>query len=333
MDEDTGVTDRTQGVLGKLFYVPPGGTVYNTAAEYIANATPVDVDLYFNQLFVPTRPFDRGFVTQSGITLTAGDGVTTLYEWFGISYKGNLQLGPGDAPGAYQLAVLSDDGSMMYVGPDGSESLVVDNDGWHPTRMGCATAPVNLAAGDKLPFRLDYFQGPRYHISVVLMWRPWPSDPAAETDPLCGASGNSFFFDSTQDPPAPTANYSALLDRGWKVVAPENLSLPIADGGGQAENPCNEPAPVLSAITVSGVQRDQVTVSWTTDRPASSQVVYTDAATGTVASTVAATTLVTSHSVVVTGLAANTLYRVKAVSQSSSGRSAESGEVTIRTAR
>lgn len=329
MDGDSGIVDRTQGVLGKLFYVPEGGTVYNTAAEYIANATPVDVDIYFNQLFVPTRPFDRGFVTQSGITLTAGDGVTTLYEWFGISYKGNLQLGPTDAPGAYQLAILSDDGSMMYVGPEGSQSLVVNNDGWHSTRMGCATAPINLAAGEKLPFTLDYFQGPRFHISLVLMWRPWPTNPADETDPLCGSAGNSFWFDSTQDPPAPTANYDALLARGWKVVAPENLSLP----GEAEENPCNEPAPVLSAVTISGVQRNQITVSWTTDRPATSQVVYTDAATGAVSSTPATTTLVTNHNVVVTGLTANTLYRVKGVSQSSSGRSAESAEVTLRTAR
>lgn len=328
MDGDNGVTDRFQGVHGELYYTEALATPYRAVSDYINFGTQIPVDIFFNQIYVPTRPFDRGFVTQSGITLATQNG-DTLYEWFAIRHRGQLQLGLNDPAGAYQLAVLSDDGSVMYVGPEGAETIAVNNDGFHSTKLGCGSQPIDMRVGAKLPFVLDYFQGPRFHISVILLWRPMPLDPALQNDVGCGVSGNSTWFDSTYDPPLPKPAYDGLLARGWKVVAPENLSLPRA----AVANPCNEPTPVLSAVTVSGIQRTEVTASWTTDRGATSQAIVTNAATGVVVSTTATTTLVTGHSVVVTGLLANTLYRLKGVSQSSSGRSAESAEVTFRTPR
>ena len=331
LDDGSGAQDSDQGVHGELFYVPPGGPQYSSVSDYINHATPVPVDLYFNQLFIPTRPFDRGFVTQSGITLTAGDGVTTLYEWFGIRFEGNLQLAPAQAAGNYQLAVLSDDGAVLSVGASDSALELINNDGWTPTRMRCATAPVSLAAGQRLPFTLDYFQGPRYHIALIMMWRPWPASPADVNDPLCDRSGNNFWFDSNQNPPAPTNNYNALLARGWTVVAPENLVLP----GAQEENPCNAPAPVLSGLSVGSVGSTTATVSWLTDIPATSQVVVTEVATGAVSfvPTPENPNLILVHSVPVSGLKTNTQYRVAARSKSSSGLSADSNEVIFRTAR
>lgn len=328
LDGGSGNLDAELGLHGQLFYIPPGSPTPATAAEYITNAVKVDVDLFFNQLYVPTRPFDRGFVTQGGITLAAADG-TQLYEWFGIRFDSRLQLAAGQPAGDYQLAILSDDGSMLRVDRGAGPESWIENDGWHPTRMGCSTIPLNMAAGTAVPFQLDYFQGPRYHISLVMMWRPLPANPADQVDPLCGTSGNSQFFDSTQDPPAPTARYNALLSRGWQVIGPQNYALPET----QEENPCNAPAPVISATAVSGITSSQATMTWATDIPATSMVIYTEVATGTVSSTTEITTFATSHSVTITGLRANTQYRAKAFSKSTSGLSSESAELTFRTSR
>ncbi|MGE0762156.1 MAG: hypothetical protein AB7N80_02645 [Bdellovibrionales bacterium] len=328
LDDGVGDQARDQGLHGRLYYVEPGGPQYSSVHDYMSYATEAPVDLFFNQLYVPTRPFDRGFVTESGITLQAADG-STLYEWFGIHFESQLQLASGQAPGRYQIGVLSDDGTMMSVGEPGFEQLLINNDGWTPTRMRCATEAVELAAGQKLPFTLDYFQGPRYHIALVMVWRPWPASPADVNDPLCDRSGNSFWFDSTQNPPRPTSNYHALLSRGWQVIQPENFALP----GSQEENPCNEPAPILSNLAIGDITTTSATVTWLTDRPATTQVVLTEVATGTVTVLDGDAALVLNHTLVMTGLRVNTQYRVKAVSKSASGRSSETPEITFRTSR
>jgi len=321
--------NRFQGIHGALSYADPDGPHYETVAEYMDHATPVDVDLFFNQLYVPTRPFDRGFVTQGGTTIKAADGLTTLYEWFAIRFSGLFVLGPQDAAGPYQMAILSDDGSVLDVGDGvGGTRRLIDNDQWHPTRLGCATEPLEMSATSAVPFQLDYFQGPRYHIALIVLWRPWPSAPGDVVDPMCGRQGNSMWFDYTQDPPTPTANYNNLLARGWKVLTPENYLLP-----GQEDNPCNAPAPVISSPNIVNVTKTSATMTWNTDIPASSQVEIKAVVSGEILVTTPAIALVTSHSVDVSGLTSNTLYEAKAISASSSGLSSESAVITFRTNR
>lgn len=329
MDDHVDNQVREQGVHGRLFYVEPGGPQYSRVADYIEFGTEPDVDLYFNRLFVPTRPFDRGFVTESGETITAADGFSTLYEWFGIHFESRLTLSGSMSPGRYQMAILSDDGAVMNVGPSGEQNLVIDNDGETSTRLRCATEAVELQAGQMLPFSIDYYQGPRYHIAMILLWRPWPASPADVNDPLCDKWGNDFWFDSTQVPPQPQSNYNDLLSRGWQVVPAESLMLPER----KTFNPCNEPAPVISGVSVPSVSTNAATVTWQTDRPATTQVSLTEVATGVVTLTALDSTLNENHSVMLTGLRSNTQYRVKVISSSASGRSTESTEIIFRTSR
>lgn len=325
--ENVSPAPREQGVRGTLYYLDSTQPRYNNVADYLANGNLVsDVALYFSRIFIPTRPFDRGFVTHAGETILNHND-NTLYEYFAIRHEGRIQLG-SKPPGLYQMAVLSDDGAMFSMDFTGANyENVVSNDNNHPTRMACASIPVELSATDKIPFLLDYYQGPRYHISLILMWRPWPADGAQ--DPFCGVQGNSFYFNSNVNPPAPTANYLALEARGWEPLAPENYLLPESS----EPNPCNEPAPVISGFTVTAITNSTITVAWTTDRPATSQVQYRR-------SNVAVPTLTdsdgqwrTSHVVTITGLTANSDYIVQGVSASSSGLSTESSQLTVRTRR
>jgi hypothetical protein len=78
------------------------------------------------------------------------------------------------------------------------------------------------------------------------------------------------------------------------------------------------PAPVISAITSSGVTANSVTIAWTTDQLSSSQVEYgTTTSYGSLSTLNSA--LVTAHSVTLTGLAPGTTYNYAVMSATSGG--------------
>lgn len=106
---------------------------------------------YAKQLNLPARSFQDGF-----------PGVTDRFEWFAVRYAGKMNASKA---GTYNFHVQSDDGSIVWI--DGKK--VLDNDGQHAPED--ANANVTLAAGAH-DFQLDYFQGPRYQIALVLWVTP-----------------------------------------------------------------------------------------------------------------------------------------------------------------
>jgi hypothetical protein len=103
--------------------------------------------IYTSTLNVPPRNFQEGF-----------PGVTKRTEWFAIDYTGRFWI---EKPGVYRFALLSDDGSRLYI----DDRMVVDNDGVHGplTRIGS----VELAGGIHR-IHVEYFQGPREEVALVL---------------------------------------------------------------------------------------------------------------------------------------------------------------------
>ena len=98
---------------------------------------------------IPLRSFDAGF-----------PGITDLFEWFGIRFTGKIII---PAAGQYTFALQSDDGANLYI----DNKIVIDNDGLHASQR--KTAKVTLTSGEH-DIRIDYYQGPRYHIELVLFW-------------------------------------------------------------------------------------------------------------------------------------------------------------------
>ncbi|MEQ1876103.1 MAG: fibronectin type III domain-containing protein [Bdellovibrionia bacterium] len=321
-------TFLSRGLVGKLYYLTDDQPRYSSVDEFIPNAHAIDADLYFNRLFVPTRPFDRGFYTMDGTLVTNPDG-EALYEYFGVEMETMIKLAPGQAPGNYQFAILADDGAMMRLHEAGGDTLIVNNDGVHPTKMGCQSGSLYMDANTKLPVQVRYHQGPRFHISLVMMMRPMPTDPTLQNDALCGQMGNSMYFDSTQNPPSAKPNFYALLERGWTVLEGSNFELP------NPKNPCviqEEPIEITN-MALSSVTTSAVTVTWTTNVPGTTKVEYKATNGGTWVFTAENPALVTSHSVTVTGLTPNTLYTFKAFSNSASMQTAQSDERATRTQR
>lgn len=322
---------RDRGLIGNLFFLSDDQPRYNNLADFMDNAHVAEANIYLDRLFIPTRPFDRGFYTQSGSLITNASG-TTLYEYFGLHMESQLQLAAHEPAGYYQLATLADDGAIIKI-PDGHGGwkVIVNNDGTHATKMACATEPIYLDHNTKIPVMIDYYQGPRYHISLVSMWRPWP-DGVSQTvvDPLCGKQGNSLFFDSTKNPVEPKQPFYELLARDWKVLENANYYFPD-----QAENPCvpTEQPLAISNFTISNVQRDRITLVWTTNIPSTSQGWWKQVSTGVSGTSAVDATLVQHHTLTITGLTANTLYSVKAISTTPGGQNAVSDERAFRTLR
>jgi hypothetical protein len=103
--------------------------------------------VYTYSLAIPPRDFTEGF-----------PGLPDRLEWFAIDYTGRFWV---DKPGLYRFLLTSDDGSRLYI--DGKK--VVDNDGIHATET--ASGVVNLKGGLH-EMRVSYFQGPRYHVALML---------------------------------------------------------------------------------------------------------------------------------------------------------------------
>jgi hypothetical protein len=103
--------------------------------------------IYASALNIPLRDFTEGF-----------PGVTKREEWFAIEYTGRFWI---EKPGLYRFALTSDDGSKLFI----DDQAVVDNDGIHA--LLAKFASVELAGGIH-KIRVQYFQGPRFQVALIL---------------------------------------------------------------------------------------------------------------------------------------------------------------------
>jgi hypothetical protein len=95
-------------------------------------------------------------------------------------------------------------------------------------------------------------------------------------------------------------------------------------------SPPDVTAPVISGVTASGMTQTGATITWTTDEGSSSQVEYgTTDQYGT--ATTLDSTLVTSHSVALTGLTAGTTYHFRVKSTDAASNEAVSADYTFAT--
>ncbi|MBS1984453.1 MAG: hypothetical protein JST16_09790 [Bdellovibrionales bacterium] len=191
-------------------------------------STTLDSKIYLSQVNVPTRAFTAGFPKFDGTLIKGADGVTSLVEWFRIDLDGFVELPAGKPEGDYEFAMLADDGARLNLGYNHTEYAA--SIGQQETKMICGTQTVHMRPGETLPINLSYFQGPRYHIALVLLWR----QASATSEPLCGQYGNNKWFDSSVTPSVPKPAYNQLVARGWSPVPVESLRIP----DDEILNPC-----------------------------------------------------------------------------------------------
>jgi len=134
------------GLRGDIYFIPEN----SQKLPKFEKLKPVGT-IYTTQLNVPDHNFTLGF-----------PGVTDRFEWFAIDYTGKFWI---EKPGKYTFALLSDDGSKLYI--DGH--TVIDNDGVHAARAYASTA--KLKEGPHT-LRVSYFQGPRTEVALILVVAP-----------------------------------------------------------------------------------------------------------------------------------------------------------------
>lgn len=318
-------TSYEKGLKAQLFYRDAGMPRYYKSTDYIEKARASNQTIFLSDINVPTRMFTEGFVTPSGNVLQS-DSEEKLIEYFALKAKSHLALTEQDEEGDYELAMLADDGSTLSLNGE----LLISNDGDHPTRMGCASKITTLKKGDQLPLEMTYYQGPRYHISNVLIWR---KASQAGLDALCGQLGNHLFFNPDAQS-KPQQAFKDLQSRGWKIVKPDNFIMSSTTT--QVPNPDYNPCatgtdPVVSKFAVGEVVLQSVGLSWQTDIPATSQVIITNQTTGGVTVTTTDNILRTQHQVQLDNLQSNTVYRVQAYSVSEDMGKGKSIELEFRT--
>jgi len=145
------------GLRGEIFYLHKGTSMLPD----FARLKPAGV-IWTTYLNVRPHHWRDGF-----------PGITKRFEWFGINYAGRFWIGK---PGLYKFALLSDDGSKLYI----DDREIVDNDCQHPPDVrGVA---VTLSGGIHR-IRVSYFQGPRDCVALILavagpdeQWRIFNTD-------------------------------------------------------------------------------------------------------------------------------------------------------------
>jgi hypothetical protein len=125
------------GLRGEIYFLPKDTTVLpdfeNSSLEPVGT-------IWTTTLNIPPRHWRDGF-----------PGITKRNEWFAINYTGRFWI---DKPGWYKFALLSDDGSNLYI----DDQLAIDNDCQHPPDTRAARV---LLSGGIHRIRVPYFQGPR----------------------------------------------------------------------------------------------------------------------------------------------------------------------------
>jgi hypothetical protein len=315
------------GIKADLFYRTSAMPRWYSSNEYITSGFKSTQNIFLSDMNVPTRLFTEGFMNAQGTALQ-DDQHNKLIEYFGLKMTTNVVLTDLDDEGDYEFAVLSDDGAKMTIKSGTTltaDQLLIDNDGDHPTQMGCATQVVRLVKNALLPIELTYYQGPRYHISNVLMFR---KSSVAGRDALCGHNGNNLFFDPDHSS-TPQPAFAALLARGWKVLKPENFKISV---DGASYNPCvTGSSPGISNFQIGEIILSDVTFSWETSLPATSQVVLTEVTSGVETITTSDNILRLNHQILISGLKARTQYRAQALSVSENLGRSYSSPITFTT--
>lgn len=240
-------SDLFHGVVAQLKYLDasvlasPDFSSHQNVSYFQDRGTSVNATLFMDEINVPTRMFSLGFTTLSGDLIKDQNG-KTLYENFTVHFESQIQLTESQNPGPYQFALLADDGAVLTMDLGAGDQVIVNNDGVHPSKFVNSKAPVYLSS-TPVPLKLDYFQGPKYHIAMMLLWRPWPSSGSSD-DSMNGQSGNSLFFNPNVVPSAPTSTFKGLLSRGWRPVPAASLILPSA----VANNPCQVSSTIKTSI-------------------------------------------------------------------------------------
>lgn len=220
-NEEESTNNMNKGLVGEIRLLKSNNdSGRNLLSTYLDENKSYKVDgvkLFASQVNVPSRYFSEGFETKENIAIEIGG--RKLDEWFNVNYESILKINDSTLQGEYEFAIVSDDGARLYfddLNDDLLEKLYLRKDSTQAPAMLCASdfsnaRIIDLRAGMAHRLKINYFQGPRYHIALQLFWRK--KDLSISKSPLCGRG----IGDAQQD---------QLHSEGWEIVPPSVFNLP-----------------------------------------------------------------------------------------------------------
>jgi hypothetical protein len=187
-----------------------------------------DIKYSLSDLNIGWRAFTSGFPGIDGKAIKKPGTNDDLVEYFGILFETQIQLSTTDEDGDYQLATISDDGSILeYYNQESKDwQRLVSNDGTHSATMSCAIKTLKLTKGGRpIPIRILYFQGPKYHIAFDLVARKVKANCALNpqtrgcADFYCGKSNTSNFYLQKEG-----VLFNADFAKHWKALRSANYT-------------------------------------------------------------------------------------------------------------
>ncbi|MEW6032630.1 MAG: fibronectin type III domain-containing protein [Bacillota bacterium] len=153
-------------------------------------------------------------------------------------------------------------------------------------------------------------------------YKVYRKDVSTGTTTLLTTTTATSYTDNVEARTVKTLEYWVAAVNGAGTETSSNV-VTVTLGGDDAT------PPVLTITSVTPGQTECV-ITWTTDEPSTSRIAYRVKGTGTYSETPLDTTLVTDHSVTVTGLTQDTTYEFYAVSSDAAGNTGQSdvGEFT-----
>lgn len=241
-DSYTSCVEQKSGLLGRLYYLEDrtdgsvrpqnlytkygnpiafNSTVLNSVNVIIDQGIVSDTYILMPQVAVPQISFTEGFKISETQVLRDASG-KKLIEAFALDLIGDLKLSSSLSPGTYEIALISDDGSLLDIDlqNDGNYTRIIANDGYHSAHMKCSSMFIELNRDSKYPIRMRYYQGPRTAIALTMMMRPvfnrFAQTPGA-TDISCDRTVQGTDFTSD------------LRSRGWFIPQADAFAFPEVD--------------------------------------------------------------------------------------------------------
>jgi hypothetical protein len=175
------------------------------------------------------------------------------------------------------------------------------------TGLSCGGATITWSTDKLSDSQVAYGLTPSYGLSTAL-------DSALVTshsEPLTGLSASTLYHYAVKSKSSPI-NLATSADLSFTTSPPDGIAI------------------VFSSVQAVAISNTSAYVTWTTNKPTSSHVDYgTSASYGS--STTTDQTLVTSHSVQVSGLTAGTVYHFRVAGSDLCSVAANSGDFTFTT--
>lgn len=322
--DDGGVIDPDLGFKLQFYDL----TSESQESEFVEfdESTRLDAVGFTSHLELRGQSFRDGIKKKTGDVLRARNG-DVLPSPFGMKILGALSLASHQSDGEYQLAVLSNAPVRFRMKYEGQWIEVLPQLTFDPANVGmtCSTEAFRLRAGVAYPIEIDVIQTrDASALGLVPIWRLKPKN--SKLDPFCENRdrGPKYFDENPRKTPLPA--FRSLQARGWYAWRTENIRLP----DNEDVNPCieSDQAPYISGFQFE-FSGEQIFVSWQTDLPATSQVLYTRSDTGEEVLTISDNVLRKSHRVAIPRNPSGVSYIVRAISVSQNNAKTISGGYTL----